>query len=268
MKNLLFLLTIYIMSVSNAFLQTPILNVDFQQGIPLNFTIVDNDGNTPAPSVSEYTSAWISIIDPIDSTDTIAASTSFFSPIGTANRWLITPQVTLGSFGNYINWNARSHDPSFPDDYLVLVSTTDNQITSFTDTIGNINEEDATWITREVKLSDYGLDNQSIYVAFVNVTDDGFKLYIDDINIRKEDPVSVSENNFNISLNVFPNPASDYISISKNHVFDQIQIISLSGQLLIQSEHKKIDINHLKKGTYIIQSKLKNKVISELFIKN
>ena len=92
--------------------------------------------------ISEFTSAWITTIDPIDSTDTIAASTSYFSPAGTASRWLITPQLSLGAFGNYINWNARSHDPSFPDDYLVLVSTTDSQITSFTDTIGNINEED------------------------------------------------------------------------------------------------------------------------------
>ena len=265
MKNILFLLTIYIMSVSNAFLQTQILNIDFQQGIPLNFTIVDNDGNTPDPSVSEFTSAWITTIDPIDSTDTIAASTSYFSPAGTANRWLITPQISLGAFGNYINWNARSHDPSFPDDYLVLVSTTDNQITSFNDTIGNINEENAIWVNREVNLSDYGFDNETIYIAFVNVTDDGFKLYIDDIEIRKEDPVSVSENNFNHSFNVFPNPASDYIYLNKKQ---KVVILDLYGKIVLKENSKKIDIRNLKSGTYFVKTHQNGMELSSVFIKN
>ena len=54
----------------------------------------------------------------------------------------------------------------------------------------------------------------------------------------------VSENNFNISLNVFPNPASNYV-ISKNHLFDQIQIIYLDT--MIQVNIKKLTLITLKK---------------------
>ena len=78
----------------SANLQTILLDVDFQQGIPVNFTVIDNDGNVPAIAVSEYTSAWISTSDPDSLVDKIAASTSYFPPSGTANcscRLRMTP---------------------------------------------------------------------------------------------------------------------------------------------------------------------------------
>ena len=248
-------------------LQTPILSVDFQQGIPSNFTIVDNDGNTPDPSVSEYSAAWISITDPIDSTDTIAASTSFFTPVGTANRWLITPQISVGAFGNYISWDARSHDPSFPDDYLVLVSTTDNQIASFTDTIGHIIEENYQWTNREINLSDSGFNNQNIYIAFVNTTDDGFKLYIDDIEIRKDDPVSTDLADKLNKINIYPNPVQDYLYIDEQNHFDYLEITSTSGKIIILSSSNKIDLKHLEKGIYYINIYNGLKKINRLIIK-
>jgi len=51
--------------------QVDILTEDFETGIPLSFTIVDADGLNPDNSVSEYTSAWISVPDPEDPTDTV-----------------------------------------------------------------------------------------------------------------------------------------------------------------------------------------------------
>ena len=264
MRKTFFLFCSLLLIHNIVFLQTPILSVDFQQGIPSNFTIVDNDQNTPDPSVAEYTAAWISITDPIDSTDTIAASTSFFTPVGTASRWLITPQVSVGAFGNYISWNARSHDPSFPDDYLVLVSTSDNQIASFTDTIGYIIEENHQWTNREVNLSDSGFNNQDIYVAFVNTTDDGFKLYIDDINVRKDDPVSTQEAGPFNSFHFYPNPSSDYIYFDEKH---EIKISDLSGKILLRTNDDKIDIRDIKSGTYIIKIYQNGIGLSKIFIK-
>ncbi len=69
--------------------QTVILSTDFQQGMPANYTIVDNDGNTPDPAVAEYTSAWITVVDPENTLDTVAASTSFFTAMDSASRWMI-----------------------------------------------------------------------------------------------------------------------------------------------------------------------------------
>ena len=248
--------------------QTPILTTDFQQGIPSTFTIIDNDNNTPNPSVSEYSSAWISTPDPDSVFDTVAASTSYFEPTGIANRWLITPQLSMGSFGNYLSWNARSHDPSFPDDYLILVSTSDNQITSFNDTIGHIVEENNQWTNREVNLSDSGYNNQSIYIAFVNITDDGYKLYIDDINVRKDDPLSSYSLSNSSQVTIYPNPSSDYINVNKKMNFDYLEIISVSGKKIIESSSYRIDINHLKKGLYYVNLYQGTNKTCKLIIKN
>ncbi len=160
--------------------QTTILSTDFQQGIPANYSMVDNDGFTVNAAVSEFTATWISLPDPENPTDTVAATTSYFESADTASRWLITPPVSLGAFGNYISWNAKSHDPSFPDDYLVLISTTGTNLSDFTDTLGYVEQENFEWTNREVNLGSQGYVNQTVYFAFVDVTYDGFILYLDD----------------------------------------------------------------------------------------
>ena len=80
-----------------------IFTTDFQQGIPPNFTMLDLDLNAPNAQVSEYTQPWISVTDPENFSDTVASATSYFETVDTANRWLITPAISLGAFGNYIN---------------------------------------------------------------------------------------------------------------------------------------------------------------------
>ena len=252
----------------SANLQTILLDVDFQQGIPINFTVIDNDGNFPATAVSEYTSAWISTSDPDSLIDTVAASTSYFTPSGTADRWLITPPLNLGSFGNYLSWKAKSHDPSFPDDYLVLVSKSDNQISSFTDTIGYIIEENSQWTEREVDLADSIFANQTIYIAFINTTNDGFKLYLDDLLFRSEDPVSTYSINSLNDFKVFPNPSSDYVYIDTHSEINYIEIRSYSGKKILQSKDKKIDIRGMKKGFYFVCIYANNSVKTLSFIKN
>lgn len=253
MQKIIFLFSLFITTI--CFGQTDILLTDFQTGMPVAYTIVDNDSLTPAAQVSEYTSAWITVQDPENSLDTVASSTSFFDPIGTANRWLITSPVVLGAFGNLIEWEAKSHDASFPDDYLVLVSTTDSLITSFTDTIGYVMEENAEWTVRSVNLSNEGYDNQTIYVAFVNVTENGFILYVDDIRVWKEDPVSISENESTISLNVYPNPTKGELTVSCSEEIEKMTLFSSNGQLLLQSKEPKMNIESYPNGVYFLHIK-------------
>lgn len=232
------------------FSQVLIFNETFQSGsIPSNFTLVDNDLNSPATQVAEYNQPWIVIADPENLSDSVAASTSYFTERAAANVWMITPPLSLGSFGNYIKWNAKSHDPSFPDDYLVLVSTTDTQLSSFTDTIGYIEQENFEWKTREVNLSEKGYNNQIIYVAFVNVTKDGFKLYIDDIEVRKEDKVGLPDYS-NLKVKIYPNPFSDIIRIESDENLESISLKDLNGKILLETTNKTIDLDFLNCGYY------------------
>ncbi|MEN9973504.1 MAG: hypothetical protein RIS20_1851 [Bacteroidota bacterium] len=250
MKHLLLFILVSSSMLISA--QTVIFSTDFQQGMPSNYTIVDNDGNTPDPAVAEFTSAWITVVDPENALDTVAASTSFFTALDSASRWMITPPLALGAFGNFIKWNAKSHDPSFPDNYLVLVSSTDNQIASFTDTIGFIEEENFEWTNREVNLFTQGYHDQTIYVAFVNVTLDGFKLYIDDIEVRKEDPVGIQEPNA-VSFVVYPNPATDVIHVSSTEKIDQMDVLDLNGMRLLSSTNSYLNVQALPTGIYLVR---------------
>jgi Secretion system C-terminal sorting domain/Cleaved Adhesin Domain len=231
--------------------QTSILNTDFQSGIPSNYTLLNIDAQAPHPQVLEYASGWITVADPENNLDTVAAVSSYFENADTANRWLITPALALGSFGNFISWEAKSHDPSFPDDYLVLVSTTTNDPAAFTDTIGSVQEENFEWTFREANLSAAGYNDSTIYIAFVLRTYDGFKLYLDDISVRKDDPVGFAEKPL-ITFDVYPNPSKDVINIQVSQDFQRIELTSTNGQLLRATDESSMNINDLKPGPYFL----------------
>ncbi len=266
-KLFIFFLLIFIFQIG--FAQTTLLSTDFQSGIPLSYTMLDQDANTEDQSMTEYLNqaAWISISDPDSATNFVASATSFFSPIDTADRWLITPSLTLGSFGNKISWKAKSHDPSFPDDYLVLISHTDASVTSFTDTIGAIEEENFEWTTRSVDLSQAGYDDSTVYIAFVLRTFDGYKLYLDDILIEKDiDTNSVTSVSIP-TIKLYPNPTEKWIYIAGTNSPIMGEIWNSQGLLIKKIDSTQVDVEDLQSGVYIMSLTIQNQVIKTRFVK-
>lgn len=238
----------FIGCIAQAEAQTLTYMEDFDSGIPASYTLVDNDGLTPNTATTDFSDAWIALPDPLDATDTIVGSTSFFEPIGTADRWLITPQITLGAYGNFLYWHGRSEDPSFPDGYFVLASRTDTQISSFTDTVALVNAELATWTVNSASLSEAGLDGETVHLAFVNRTFNGFKLYLDSISVYVEDPVGLQEQEA-LSVTLRPNPTTDRLKFSVEA--DQISILTLSGTPVARFENTDaVSIANLPTGMY------------------
>lgn len=252
--------------VSTTYAQIDIYNEDFDAGVPVGFTIVDNDGLTPNAAVSEYTSAWIRVADPENTSDTVMGSTSYFDPVGQADRWLITPGIALGDYGNRFYWEARSHDASFPDTYYVLISSTDTQLSSFTDTIGYVVEEFATWTFRDVDLSSYGFNNTTVYIAFVNRTNDGFKLYIDDLRAEKESDLSLP-NLDELSVSIYPNPTKDQLFVNVQG-FVSLEITALDGASVMTSNTSKVNVSELSEGAYFVKISTESGEVVRKFIKN
>lgn len=259
------LIALYLVAAcGTAVAQTEIYNEDFQSGIPMTYTIVDNDNLSPHASVVEFTPAWIALEDPDFPGDTVAGATSYFDPSGRADRWLITPPVTLGANGNVLFWSGKSHDASFPDGYHVYVSTTDAQLTSFTDTIFTTNAELAEWNDHEVSLSAEGYDNMTVYIAFVNRTNDGFKLYLDDIRIEEGNPLGIADLSAT-DVRIYPNPAQDKIQI--NGTFESATLINGTGEELQQTKNNSIDLTKYESGVYYLLIKQKERVVMEKVIK-
>lgn len=232
--------------------QTSVFSEDFQTGIPATWTLIKNDNHTPAMAVQEYDSAaWISKMDPDDSSNFTASSTSYFSPAGQANRWLISPAITLGAFGNALTFDAKSHDPSFPDDYMVLVSKTGTNLADFTDTLSYIQQEYATVTNRTIDLSDKGLDGETIHLAFVILTDDGFKLYIDNIEVTKDDPASIHEaDDLAIEWATLEN---GLYQVSTQYPLESMHVYATTGQEVAISTQSKLDIRTLPTGIYMVR---------------
>ena len=268
MKKTFALLVLLIISASVQG-QIEIYNEDFEtSGIPATYTIVDNDGLNPNSSVAEYTDAWINKVDPFNAMNNVASSTSYFEPAGKASRWLITPPIALGPAGNVLFWDALSHDPSFPDGYRILVSRTDAQIASFTDTlffvIGELAES---WNTRQASLGSIGLDGETVHIAFINETQNGFKLYLDNIRVEKENYLGL-DISASTELMVYPNPAQNQITISNMQEGSSVNILSMDGKIVLSSVYSKIDISLLSPGKYLVELISGNQIVRTSIIKN
>ena len=261
-----YLLFILLLSNLSVFAQTELLHTNFQTGIPSNYTLLNLDNQAPAVGMELYATGWITTPDPENNLDTVAAASSYFLNADTANRWLITPALALGSFGNYLSWEAKSHDPSYPDDYLVLVSTTTTDPSSFTDTIGNVNEENFDWTYREVNLSEQGYNDSTIYVAFVLRGLDNYILYLDDINVMIDDPVSAQKLTANW-LQIYPIPCTDHLQIKEVEGFTQVRLYDLFGHLILSCAQTSIDTQHLMPGTYFIEVSAKGNIGRQRFQK-
>lgn len=232
--------------------QTVVLNEDFQSGFPSAWTLY-NDTNTVNAAVSEHTEAWIVVPDPENTADSVAASTSYFSTPAEADRWMVSPAITLGAYGNYISWSAKSHDPSFAEDYKVMISTSPD-LESFTDTVAIIFEENYLWQDYEINLSELGYDNQTVYIAFNLRTYDGFKLYVDDIQVRKDDPVSVAENEIE-AFELFPNPCTTELTVKgKEEIVNMEVFDALGNKVLHAVKGSTVNTSGLVPGIYLLQA--------------
>ncbi len=257
MKNIFTVLAV--IASSTLFGQIPILEENFDLStLPAPFTIINNDGHTVAADVQEYTSAWILKEDPTDATNGTISSTSYFSPVDRADRWLITPQLTLGVSGNYISWTGLSHDPSFPDSYKVMVSKTGNTVADFKDTLVVVSNEMPIWTKHTESLDSFA--GETVYIAFVNTTYNGFKLYLDSIYVREQDPLSLVKEELNLAI--YPNPVSDILYLSAgNAKIQKVEIYNSFGKKVAEENvfnsttNHSLSVAHLESGIYFVSVK-------------
>lgn len=162
--------------------------------------IVDSDGNSPHPNVSEFGGSWTAL----SSTrfeqykSAAAVSTSFYSPSNASDDWLITPKINI-PVGALLTWDGFSIDDDFRDSYEIRVSTTGDDPADFTDLLFRVDAEEPDLTTRSVVLDDYA--GQSIYIAFRNTSIDKFLLVLDNIFVRIPFERDVFVKSLDIGLN-------------------------------------------------------------------
>ena len=163
-----------------------IFSEDFQGlngAFPVGWTLINNDGLTPNANTAYVTDAWVvrdDFIAPQVAGDTCAFSNSWYTPAGTADDWMITPQIMNLPANAQVSWDANAPDAGYPDGYEVLVSTTTPTIGAFTAIYSNP-AENSNWTPRTADLSAYA--GQNIYIAWRNNSTDMFLLMVDNISV-------------------------------------------------------------------------------------
>ena len=158
-----------------------IFSENFDDGTLGMMTAVDVDGLTNAPNVAGFTGPTFKPIQR-SATNWEVVSTSWFSPPGICDDWLISPAIEITEENTFVVWEAYAPDASYRDGYELRISTTDNEVASFTDVIYSNPGEQTTKTLRAQRLDDY--IGQTIHFAFRNNSNDKFLLYMDNIRVE------------------------------------------------------------------------------------
>jgi len=227
------------------------INWNFNNRVmPSGFTIY-NDTNTPSPNIANiFTDGWV--IYTLDNVNYFAAACSWFTKDNPADRWMITSQIDLTT-NNSLQFDIESKDPLYLETMAVKMSTTTKEKSAFTTTLWSDNAVPGVLTNHVIDLSAY--NNQKVYIAFVLTSTDMFYGIVDDIKIL--DPsMQVNDSVTSNLINIYPNPANDFITIS-NADGAEIRITDMLGKTLItriiQTTNETIFIKELQAGTYTIQ---------------
>lgn len=179
---LLLLTVLCIPLAANAQFSEDFQGVPLSQGLgdlPSSWTHYDQDGNTP-DSNAPLPDAW-NVVS-FDGMNKMAVSTSLYNPPGQSDDWMVTPQITVPSTSPFLIFEEWNTDPSMPGEYEVLISATGNTPADFTTVVHTENNPSNTGLYPiAVDLASYA--GQQVYIAFRNITDQGYLLAIDNIEV-------------------------------------------------------------------------------------
>ena len=153
------------------------LSEDFEAGIPADWTILDEDGDTYS---------WELIAEGVEAHEGIGAawSASYINNVGalTPDNYLITPQIALGATSE-LNFWVRAQDDSWPaEHYYVKVSTSGTDAADFANVVYEETLAAGDWHQVTVDLS--GFAGQQAYIAWEHCeVTDMYYMKIDDVAI-------------------------------------------------------------------------------------
>jgi hypothetical protein len=178
------------------------------------------------------------------------------------NDWMISPQVTLGESPMLSMWVKTYNDAYGLEKYNILVSTTDNNPSSFTQIAGPVNAPVAAWTYVEYDLAAY--QGQAVYVAIQCISNDAFIFLVDDISISFF--TSVNDNPLAQSLKVYPNPAADVLNIQSGVEITKARLFNISGQMVYESNgnsnEMRISTSEMPAGLYMLNITTKQGTIT------
>ncbi|MFZ6053462.1 T9SS type A sorting domain-containing protein [Halocola ammonii] len=276
-------------------------------GLPSGWTAIDEDGLTPAvdPSFTTWFVDTVNATGPYQGT-IHAQSTSWIEGFAPGNRnWLISSAVEVDA-NTSVAWAAApAQGYLYMDGYTVLVSTTDTELESFTDTLEhyaqNINDDPTqfsdgvvhgNWVGdptstdplangimvhREFSLADY--EGETIYIAFLHDSDDDFFLLMDYVKVGNAGDITHvgSVDKKAMDMEVFPNPINEELNLSvTTDGFEPytIEVRNMVGQLVYSKEVttsseevETLSASDWQAGVYLVSVVMDNDIMTRRVVK-
>ena len=95
-------------------------------------------------------------------------------------------------------------------------------------------------------------------------------VYFDDIRLMPNPISNTSEIAINKNVQVYPNPATEFVTIKHDKTIHSVEIFDLAGKVVFSENFNntelKIDLNSIKKGLYLMQITTENQIISHKLI--
>jgi hypothetical protein len=187
---------------------------DFESGSLDPMIAIDVDGKVVAPQIAGLAGPTWKVIQG-SATNKLVVSTSWYSPVGVADDWLISDSIKVTEANTFLIWDAYSPDAAYRDGYEVRVSTTDREIASFSNILLTIPAEQTTTQTRSISLGSFA--GQTIYFAFRNNSNDKFLLYMDNIRVEVLKDVDVRVRGINFEKYQAVNSVVPITATIENH---------------------------------------------------
>lgn len=146
----------------------------------------------------------------------------------------------------------RSHESIFPES--VLTTPIDNP---------KLRE----WVKYEFTYEE--TTDRELDLQFLFWTDNKASVLFDEVYFYDESTTGVNTENTGNLLNIYPNPASDYIIINTADV-TFVEIYDITGKNILSTvttTDNKVDISHLSKGTYLVYLHTEGKVTTSKLVK-
>ena len=100
-------------------------------------------------------------------------------------------------------------------------------------------------------------------IRFVAINDYGNHFYLDNIHINGQNILSISEVDQSLYTIIYPNPTKGIFTIKSNVNYLEMEIFSSIGKVIrkeiIQGGSKKINLQEMRKGIYLIKLKYNEK---------
>ena len=176
---------------------------------------------------------------------------------------------TPSSSGNTSNTASKMLADVANDFHVYSMNWSPNQITFLIDDIAYYtykpsDQNDATWPFNKEQ---FLLLNIAMG-GYSGTPDSNFtqsSMIIDYVRVYQNTSAAGINEGFNSKFSVFPNPASDLISIHTNKLIDKVELYSVMGQLVFTEENitKYISTQQIKSGLYLIKIYSNDKITTK-----